>query len=176
MTRGLQIVNFAGVVILAAVCVGQWKINRNVNLEANRLEKTRIEQQQRIEEQDKTIKGCMADLDTFREQIQTLSRSLKETEVKAAELEMKLARTEADREQLKENVARWAEAVQLRDEELTRAREQIEKLAEDRNGAVEKFNELAEKYNSTVQDLNQRGEEFNALVERYNKLAQAASK
>ena len=176
MSRGLQFVNFAGVVILAAVCVGQWKINRSVNLEANRLEKTRIEQQQRIEEQDKTIKGCMADLDTFREQIQTLAKSLKETEVKAAELERKLARAEADREQLKENVAKWTEAVQLRDEELAKARNQIQKLAEDRNGAVQKFNELAEKYNSVVQDLNKRGEEFNALVDKYNKLAQAASK
>ena len=176
MSRGLQIVNLAGVIILAAVCVGQWKINRAVNLEANRLEKTRIEQQARIEEQEKTIKGCMADLDTFREQIQTLSKSLKESGAKAAELESKLAHADADREQLKESVAKWTEAVTVRDEELTKARDQIQKLADDRNVAVQKFNDLAERYNTVVQDLNKRGEEFNALVDRYNKLAQTASK
>ena len=176
MSRGLQMVNLAGVLILAAVCVGQWKINRSVNLEANRLEKTRIEQQARIEEQEKTIKGCMADLDTFREQIQTLSKSLKESGAKAAGLESRLAHADADREQLKDSLAKWTEAVKLRDEELTKARDQIQKLADDRNGAVQKFNELAEKYNSVVQDLNKRGEEFNALVDKYNKLAQAPAK
>jgi len=176
MTRGLQMVNLAGVLILVAVCVGQWKINRAVNLEANRLEKTRIEQQARLEEQEKTIKGCMADLDTFREQIQALSKSLKESGAKAAELESKLAHADADREQLKDSIAKWTEAVKLRDEELTKARDQIQKLADDRNAAVQKFNELAEKYNSVVQDLNKRGEEFNALVDKYNKLAQTASK
>jgi chromosome segregation ATPase len=176
MSRGLQIVNLAGVLILAAVCVGQWKINRTVNLEANRLERTRIEQQARIEEQEKTIKGCMTDLDAFREQIQTLSKSLKESGTKSAELESKLAHADADREQLKESLAKWTEAVKLRDEELTKARDQIQKLADDRNAAVQKFNELAEKYNSVVQDLNKRGEEFNALVDKYNKLAQTASK
>lgn len=176
MSRGLQYFNLAGVVILAAVCAGQWWINRKVNLEANRLEKVRIEQVQRIEDQEKTIKGCMADLDSFREQIQTLSRSLKESETKSTKLEGKLAQAEADREQLKENIAKWTEAVRLRDEELTKAREQIQTLANDRNAAVEKFNELAEKYNGIAQDLNKRTEEFNALVERYNKLAETASK
>ena len=176
MIRMLQVLNFVGVVVLAAVCVGQWTINRSVNLEANRLEKTRIEQSGRIEEQEKAIKGYMADLDAFREQIQTLSKSLKESETKSGEFEGKLTRAEEDREQLKENLAKWTEAVKLRDEELGKAREQIEKLANDRTGAVDRFNELAEKYNASVQELNKRTEDFNALVEKYNQLAKNASK
>lgn len=175
MTRALQYINLAGVLVLAAVCAGQWQINRKVNLEANRLEKIRIEQEQRLDERDKTIKGNMADLDAFRDQIQTLSKSLKESETKSAQLEGKLAQADADREQLKENLAKWTEAVRLRDEELVKAREQIQTLANDRNSAVEKFNELAEKYNGVVQDLNKRTEELNGLIERYNKLAKAAS-
>ena len=176
MNRSLQVANLVGIVVLAAVCVFQWSINRSVNLEANRLEKVRIEQQQRIEEQDKSIKDCTADLDAFREQIQSLSRSFKESETKSTQYESKLTQAESDREQLKENVAKWTEAVRLRDEELKKARDQIQILANDRNGAVERFNELAEKYNAAVRDLNKRSEDFNALVEKYNKLAQNASK
>lgn len=176
MIRKLQVINLAGVLILTAVCIGQWQMNRTVNLEANRLEKARIEQGQRIEEKDKTISGCQADLNSFREQIANLSKSLHQSEGKATELDAKLARAELDREQLKEGVAKWTEAVQSRDAELSKAREQIEKLASDRNTTVERFNELAEKYNGVVQDLNKRTEDFNALAEKYNKLAQNASK
>lgn len=174
--RGLQLFNLAGVLILGAICVGQWQINRKVNLEANRLEKVRIEQQQRFEEQKKTIDGCMADLDTFRQQIKTLSHSLKDSQTKSAQFERKLAQAEADREQLKENIAKWTEAVQQRDEELTRARDQLQKLANDRNSAVERFNELAEKHNAAVQQLNERTTEFNRLVDQYNQLSQANAK
>ena len=176
MSRMLQVLNLAGVVVLAAVCVGQWKINRSVNLEANRLEKTRLEQSGRIEEQEKTIQGCMADLDAFREQIQTLSRTLKESETRSSDLEGKLARAEDDREQLKASLAKWTEAVRLRDEELGKAREQIEMLVSDRNAAVERFNELAERYNSSVEELNKRTKDFNGLAEKYNELVQSTSK
>jgi chromosome segregation ATPase len=176
VTRALQYINLGGVLLLAGICVFQWQINREVNLEANRLEKTRIEQVRRLEDQEKAIKGCAEDLDAFREQLQKTSHSLKEAETKSRDLEHSLALANADRDQLKESVARWTEAVSLRDEALAKAREQIQTLADNRNAAVERFNELAEKYNTVVADLNKRTEDLNALVERYNKLAQAASK
>ena len=172
MNRTLQFVNLFGVVILAAVCGAQWTINRKVNLEANRLEKVRIEQQQQLEERDKAIKGQLADLDTFRERIQSLSKSMKESETKAAQFESKFTQAEADREQLKENIRKWTEAVQQRDQELTKARDQIQTLATNRNGAVERFNELAEKYNAVVKDLNKRSDEFNSLVEKIQQTRQ----
>ena len=63
MNRILHIFNLLGVIVLAGVCIYQWRINREVNLEANRLEKLRIEHTAKIEEQEKTIAGYVAELD-----------------------------------------------------------------------------------------------------------------
>lgn len=175
MSRFVHAFNFAGVLILAGVVAVQWQGNRRTNLEVNRVQKIRLEQEQRIEDQEKIIAGYTADLETFRGQIQQLSTSIKDSEAKSRELEQKLAQAESQREQLKESVTRWAEAVELRDGELLKARGQIEKLTSERNATVERYNDLAEKYNSTVRELNKQTEAFNGLVERYNKLAKEQS-
>lgn len=175
MNRPLQYFNLAGVLTLAALCAFQWQINRRVNLEANRLEKTRLELSREIAEQEETIHGCRADLEAFREQLQSTARSLKETESRLRDAERANIQLTAERDQLKENVAKWTDAVKERDEQLAQAREQIQTLAADRNRAVVKFNELAEKYNATVADLNNRTKDFNSLVEKYNELAKASS-
>jgi chromosome segregation ATPase len=172
--RGLHFFNLCGVLVLAAVCVLQWRVNRDLNLRTNQLDKTRIDQQTQIEEQVKQMEGQAADLDAFREHVQRASADLK-----VAESNLYVARHEvllltAQRDQLKEAIEDWYKAVEERDEQIRSASDQIQQLADDRNEVVTRFNELANKHNQAIEDLNTRTRAFNELVERYNTLAKDA--
>jgi len=173
--RALHYFNFCGVLALAVLCVVQWRINRDLNLRTNLLEKDRIAQNGRIDEQNAQIKGQAADLDAFRENIQRGAADLKSAESNLLVSRRESSQLTVERDQLKESVAGWSKAVAERDEQLKHLGEQAQKLAEDRNEAVVKFNELAGKHNETVTNLNNRTKEFNSLVERYNALAKTAS-
>ena len=48
MNRMLQWVNFLGVLVLAGLCVVQWKVNRRLNLETADLERVRIAQDAKV--------------------------------------------------------------------------------------------------------------------------------
>ena len=146
----IQILNFLGVLALAGLCCVQWQTNRRVNFAAIDLEKTRLTQLAKIEEQEKTIKGYTADLDDFRRRLQLSESALKESEDKFNALAIQRDQLLAERDQLKAALAKWAAAVAERDATIKQAAAQIEKLAADRNDAVAKFNDLAEKYNALV--------------------------
>lgn len=189
MNRFLQWFNLAGVLALAVLCVLQWRMNRQLNLDLNAAEKTRQQQAARLDEQEKRLKGGASDLDGFREQLTRATTSLKETETKLAALDRQVKQLTNERDQLKTSVTNWAAAVSARDAQLKQAGTDLKKLAEDRNAAVLKFNELAAKQNELVKELeritedrntmvdglNKRTREFNALVEKYNTLAKQAS-
>jgi methyl-accepting chemotaxis protein len=154
MNRRLQFINFFGVVVLTVLCVAQWQANRRLNLQMNRLEKIRIQQSAKLEEQSKKIKGYVEDLEDFREHIDKNGARLKEQTEKARSAEATARRLSAECEQLKSSVSNWANAVNERDARLKENSETIRVLTTKANGAVEKFNQLATNYNSVVKDLN----------------------
>jgi chromosome segregation ATPase len=155
MNRPLTIINFLGVIVLAVLCAFQWSANRRVNLEASKLEKVRQEQVVKLGEKEKTLQGCMADLELFRGQLTQANSTLKDAETKVAANERAIHQLTTERDQLKSSVTNWAAAVSQRDEQLKKANDQLQKLADDRNGAVVKFNELARKYNDLVKNLDE---------------------
>lgn len=157
MNRVLQYLNFLGVVTLAVLCAVQWRANLRLNQEADRLELTRQEQAAKIAEQEKTIKGYVADLDDFRVRLERSETALTETLAKltAATTERDQLAAQRDqlltqRDQLKATLDKWVAAVKQRDQTLKQAGEQIQKLAKERNEAIVKFNELVGKYNALV--------------------------
>ncbi len=164
MNRALQYFNLLGVVALAGLCAFQWQANRRVNLEANSLEKARLEQAAKITEAEKTLHGAQADLEGFRGQLTRASASLQETSEKLRVAERQLADLAAERDQLRASVTNWAAAVTARDERLKANAEQMQKLAADRNDSVTKFNELAAKYNGIVKDVNDLRAKLAALA------------
>lgn len=175
MQRTLQYLNLFGILVLAALCILQWRINRDLNLKTNEMEKARMEQMARIAEQEKKINGYQSDLDAFRDQLLSATANLKSAESNFTVARLESLQLTAERDQLKQNIAGWSKAVSDRDALLAKANEQINQLASDRNDAVAKFNSLAEKHNQVVDDLNKRTQDFNNLVERYNILAKSAS-
>jgi chromosome segregation ATPase len=155
MNRWLQYLNLFGVLALAALCVFQWRMNRQLNLDVNRLEKTRIEQTTQIDEQSKKLKGTTEDLETFREQVTRANLDLKEQTEKSAASDVKIDSLRLERDALKESLAKWTNAVAERDKHLKESNAQIQKLADDLNSAVKKYNQLATNYNAVVKDLNE---------------------
>jgi biopolymer transport protein ExbD len=142
------------VLLLAGLCVVQWRDNRRVNLEAANLTRIRHEQVAKLDEHAKTIAGLSADLDRFRARLQDASALAKEAEAKLRPLEREVRQVTQERDQLKGSVTDWSAAVTVRDERLKEFATQLQELAAGRNEAVTKFNDLAGKYNAVVIELN----------------------
>lgn len=166
--KRLHYLNLIGVLAVAALCVVQWQINRRLNLELSRLEKTRLDHENKIAEQNRTTQGLTSDLESFRERFTRADTEARETGRKLGDSERQRNLLERERDQLQESVTNWASAVTTRDEHLKEANGRIRELADDLNGAIRKFNELATNYNTAVNDLNTRTRDYNALAEKYN--------
>lgn len=166
MNRFLHGFNLVGVVVLALLCVQQWRVNRKMNLEILGLEKVRQEQADRVEKQTRSLQGLQADLDDFRSRLSQAHTAAREAEARLATQSETLSRQSVELEQLRTNMGRWEAAVAERDEIITTANQKMTDLARDRNAAVTQFNELVGRYNSVVEELNVRTRDYNALVEK----------
>ena len=185
MSRFLHWFNLAGVLTLAVLCVAQWRVNRQLNLELNTAELARQQQAARLDEQTKRLTGGSADLDGFRTQLTRATAALKQAEAKLAVLEPQVKQLAVERDQLRASVTNWAAAVAARDTQLKQAGADQAQLITARNAAVAQFNEAAQRQNAVVkelesqakarnalaEELNRRTREFNALVEQHNALA-----
>lgn len=171
MKNALITLNLVGVLGLGVLCVAQWRMDRRLNAELERLEAVRAEQAQQLAGRDKTINGHVADLASLREHITRLTGELKEIEGRSRGTERELGQVTSEREQLREAVKRWSLAVDARDEQMRAANLQIQELANRLNDTVLKFNELATNYNASVGLLNERTAAYNELVNKFNELA-----
>ena len=191
MIRVLNIINFVGVLILAALCTGEWIINRRLNLANIDLEKTRLLQRQQLGEKDQAIKGNIADLDDFRTRLQQTLDTANAAQAQVKSLTVERDKTVVQRDQLQSSVdalqsglEKWKAAVAQRDDALKEAAQAAQKLATDRNDAITKYNDLAAKFNEEVAQLKQANDtieklttdrnetivKFNDLATRYNDL------
>lgn len=158
MNRKLQFVNLFGVAALAALCVVQWRQNRQLNLGLNAQENTRQAQEQKLAEQDKAMRGLTDDLMRFKEQFTSARSELTETREKFNTAERALSQISIERDQLQANLTNWMNAVTERDAKLTEANERINEVVGKLNESVVKFNQLVTNHND--------------VVARYNELAQ----
>ena len=155
MNRRLQNLNLCGVLVLAIVCVLQWRRDRALNLEVNRIETTRLEQKEKITEQEKHLRGLTDDLASYQEQLGRARTELSESQKNLQEMERVNQRLSRTSEQLTQSVTNWANAVTERDKRLGEANGRIHELADQLNASVLKFNELATNYDTVVKALNQ---------------------
>ncbi len=154
MNRALHYINSLGVVALAILCIFQWRANRESNLEANRLEKLRIEHSTEIEDLSRKLKGYTDDLENFRGQITRAAAKSSETDKKLATAERELDQARIEIAQLKTSVTNWADAVATRDILIKEANERIQQLSEQLNANVLTYNKLATNYNAVVAQLD----------------------
>lgn len=155
MNRKLQFVNLCGVVLLAGLCVFQWRQNRALNLGLNDLEKTRQAQEQKFGEQSKTIQGLTDDLTRFKEQFTSARSELTEVKEKLNVTERTLTQVSTERDQLQINLTNWMNAVTARDAKIKEANERITEVVGRWNESVVKFNQLVTNHNDIVARYNE---------------------
>ena len=151
----LHYVNLVGVLALALLCMAQWRHDRDLNLEVNRLEKARQDQTVKLTEQEQIVRGLTADLAQFKEQFGKAQTELSDERQKLRMSEHDVRQLSAERDQLKTSVTNWANAVTIRDERLKEAGAQIRRLSDESNASIRRFNELATNHNALVKDLNE---------------------
>ena len=155
MNRFLHWFNLIGVLVLVGVCVFQWRLNRQLNFEVNRLERQRFDQASQMEQAEAVSSGQASDLESLRVYLGRLTGELKQARDQLTEAERNLRQLEAEREQLKTSVTNWTAAVSTRNERLEEAAHQIKALAEARDNALDKFNDLAKRHNVLVTQWNE---------------------
>ncbi len=191
--KRLHYLNLAGVLAVALLCVVQWRINRRLNLEVNRLDRANQEQADKLLRQEQSAKGVSSDLESFRSQFMRADAEAKENAGKLATVERLTRQLERERDQLKASVTNWAQtvaerdklfseessrlrqsvtnwagAVAQRDERIKEANTRIRSLGEELNTNVRKYNELATNYNATVLRLSELTSNYNAVVKQLN--------
>jgi chromosome segregation ATPase len=161
MNRWLHILNLAGVVALTLICVFQWRRDRALNLELNRSEKLRLEQTEKLAEQEKTLRGATDDLGIFKEQFARAQVEAANTGKELRALQQTNSFLSAAYEYSQENLTVWSNAVATRDKLIADANENIKTMNERAqdlgtrlNESIRKFNELATNYNTVVETLN----------------------
>lgn len=162
--KTLSWINLAGVLALGVLCVAQWRGNRELNLEVNRLEGIRLDNAAKLDEKDRLVAGLHSDIGALQSQVLQLTGSLRESDGKLALAERTGAQSATERDQLKESVARCAQAVEARDARIAENHDRIRELAERLNDVVARHNEIAASYNEVVQLLNERTTAYNELV------------
>lgn len=151
--KRLHFFNLFGVVVLVVLCAAQWYRDRRLNLDVNRLEKTRLEQAAKLTEQEQTAKATAADLAQFKEQFDKAHNELADALQKLRATEHLTNQLTVERDQLKTSITNWSAAVTARDERLKEANTEIKQLGDELNASIHKFNELVTNYNAVVTDL-----------------------
>ncbi len=146
--------NLAGVLIVAALCAYQWKINRDLNLKLIAIDKDRLERIVALADEQKKTKEQLSDLDYFRAQITAAKSAEKELTAKLNQLETAQTQLTTERDLLKTNIIEWSIAVKLRDERLAQSDASLKKLITERDEVIQKYNALAQRQNELVAEIN----------------------
>lgn len=150
--KGLHWFNFAGVILLAGLCVVQWKDNGRLQHSLGELRHEREEMAARRAEQDKVLAGLKTDLDVFKETVGSNAGELAEKRRQLEESRREIGTLSGENIQLKAGLTNWIAAVRQRDERLHEANETIQRLGVQLKDAVEKHNALAALYARLVQE------------------------
>ncbi len=153
--KRLTTLNLIGVVVLVVLCGLQWRANRNLNLEVNRLERERLQQEAKLQELEKKAQGQASDLERFRGQLSQSAEALKDVETRLDRSLRTVQQLTAERDQLRLAVDEWSAAVQLRDARLKEANDRLTDLGQRLAEAARKYNELVAEHNTVVRKLNE---------------------
>lgn len=159
MNRVLTWLNLLGVLVLAVLCVVQWRANRQLSLDLIQVERHRLEQTAAAERLAEITAGQASDLADLRGHLARAAQEGRDARDQLALLERELDQSRAETDAVKSALTNWAAAVVARDERLQQAAEQLRAAVQERNDTVTWFNELAGRYNRLVQD-------YDALQER----------
>ena len=171
MIRHLGLINFVFLLLIGGLCIFQWHVEKEARQRINGLQRTVASQEQKIAEQEDSIKGANEDLDRFRAQVTELKAQndgqivqIRDRKAEVFKLEETKSQLTKQAEGLHQALDTYKAAVASRDENLKTLLEQREQLLTANKGAVEKANLAV----TTYYELHAK---YSDLVARYNELA-----
>ncbi len=147
-------VNFAGVLLLGAFCVAQWRQNRELNLEINALERHSQQQSARLQERESDLQGTRSDLAELKGRLDRAASAAGEAQHALNAAHSELRRVGAERDELRGGLTNWMAAVRARDDSLLKATDEVNRLAAGLNRQIVAYNELASNHNALVTNWN----------------------
>lgn len=174
--KALHLFNSIGILVVAGLCLVQWRVDQRLTGELADLGKSRSEQDALIAEQTGQLERLRADLAGVQERFAGTSGRIEKAEGQLSDATRQVRLLTLERDQLKDSITNWMSAVTQRDERIKEGNTQIRKLADDLTASVNKFNSLATNYNATVQQLNEVVTNRNELITRYNTLVEEVNK
>jgi chromosome segregation ATPase len=150
MTRLFQWLNFAGVLILAALCCLQWSANQRLTDTNVHLDQTLRAQAATLADQSQQLKDNAAELTDVRERLDISESTRHADESKLATLQSERDRLAAESRQLKTSLIAWMNACTARDTAIKQANSTITTLSARYEDAVGKYNDLVTKYDHLV--------------------------
>ena len=169
MSKLLQTVNFILALVLAGICLVQWRRERDYHAEIVKLDKTRQEQLITIAQNEKQIHGYQEDIADFKKRVEKMQASLEEQESVITSNRLQIARLDSITNQMAQAIDAWKKGVADRDEAIKKQNDSIRKLAGERDDMVKKYNALAKSQNEVV-------EKYNDLVKQVNEEREAQRK
>lgn len=163
MNRVLQYLNTAGIVVLIAICLWQWRGLRDDQKQLTALDQAHRELTTKFEEQSLVLKGKAADLEDFRGRLEKSSNDLAETRTQLEKSQLRAERLDQEKTQLLENISIWKAATEQRDARIQEANTRIVELSDRLNESIKKFNGLVTDYNDMVGKLNTANASLTAL-------------
>jgi peptidoglycan hydrolase CwlO-like protein len=153
--RTLYILNLLGIVVLAVLCVAQWRRSSRDDRLFKSLEQTRLEQSVRLDKQAAQLTGAATDQEELRHRLTEAQAELRETHGQLDASTAERDRLQGECQQLQAGLRQWTAAIATRDQALEKASRDIQELAGTRNQAVTKFNDLVARYDTLVREINQ---------------------
>ena len=153
--KSLPWVNFIGVFCLAGLCLAQWRRDRDLNHEVNRLQREAFAQAARLEQEAGSSRGLSADVQQIKARYDTAAAERDRLGKRLRELERDLKQLTAERDRLSLSLSNWTAAVSLRDQRLKEAAAQIQRLGEELTTSVGRYNTLASNQNRVVKELQE---------------------
>jgi septal ring factor EnvC (AmiA/AmiB activator) len=157
MNQLLKYLNFAGIIVLALLCAGQWKTNSRLEAALIALHQKSDDQAVTIAKQTETLKENAADLDDFRQRLSLAESRLRQAETDLVKTRQQRDQLVAERDELTKLRERLLAAVAQRDQVLKEQTDVLSKqvqsihtLEDQRNQSINKYNELVARYNTLV--------------------------
>lgn len=174
--KALHLFNTIGILVLAGLCVMQWRVDQQLGGELTALTTKRREQDTLITDQIGQLERLRAELGAVQAKLSTNNVRIEKAEGDLFDARKEVRLLSLERDQLKDSITNWMTAVTLRDERIKEGNAQIRKLADDLTASVLKFNSLATNYNATVMQLNDVASNRNEVITRYNSLVEEVNK
>lgn len=171
MNRSFGYINLALLLILGGTCVYQWRQEASYSARITSLEKQTASQLTTLHTQTEDLRRTSDDLQSFKENIATLTRQSDEQTAALREEKARAFALAQEKTRLTEQIAAWQRALESHKAALAKRDENIKTLLEQRDQILAAQRDAVAKANESITAYNELTSKYESVVNRYNTLA-----